>query len=108
MPFCPECHDEFEDRVKVCPDCKVPLVDELPPEPEEKMREGKLVLLASAPNEIEADLWKGILEDNGIHSMIKVPGSLNIYMPPMSLKHELYVLEQDVEKAREILGEIHE
>jgi hypothetical protein len=108
MPFCPECRDEFEDRVKVCPDCRVPLVDKLPPEPEEMLREGDLVLLASAPNEIEAELWKGILEDNGIHSMIKVPGSLNIYMPSIALKHELYVLEQEVEKAREILGEIHE
>ena len=30
MPYCPKCRDEFEDWVKVCPDCNVTLVDELP------------------------------------------------------------------------------
>ncbi len=106
MPYCPECRDEFEDWVKECPDCKVKLVDELPPLPEEKMREGPLVHIATAPNEIEARLWKGILEDNGINSMIKVAESLNLYLSPLALKHRLYVLEEDEEKAREILGDI--
>ena len=59
MPYCPECHDEFQDWVNECPDCKVPLVDVLPSLPVEVMREGDLVLLATAPNEIEAQLWKG-------------------------------------------------
>ena len=108
MRYCPECGDEFEDWVEICPDCKVPLVKELPPEPEKILREGDLVLIASAPNEIEARLWKNILEDNGISSMIKVPGSLNLYLSPIVLKHELYVLEPDAEKAREILGEIRD
>lgn len=108
MPYCPECRDEFEDWVEICPDCGVPLVDVLPPEPEIVLLEGDLVLLATAPNEIEAELWKAILEDNGIHSMIKVPGSLNLYFSPMSLSHQLYVLEPCLEKAREILGDIKE
>lgn len=30
MPYCPECHDEFQDWVKICPDCQVALVGELP------------------------------------------------------------------------------
>jgi hypothetical protein len=33
MPFCPNCRDEFEDWVEICPDCRVALVDELPPLP---------------------------------------------------------------------------
>jgi hypothetical protein len=104
MPYCPKCRDEFEDWVEECPDCKEKLVDELPPLPEEEPREGKLVHIATAPNEIEARLWKGILEDNGIQSMIKVAESLNLYLSPLALEHELYVLEEDEQKAREILG----
>ena len=106
MPYCPNCRDEFQDWVEECPDCKVKLVDELPPLPEEITREGALVHLATAPNEIEARLWKGILEDNGIQSMIKVAESLNLYLSPLGLKHRLYVLEEDEEKAREVLGDI--
>ena len=33
MPFCPNCRDEFEDWVKLCPDCHIALVNELPPLP---------------------------------------------------------------------------
>jgi hypothetical protein len=30
MPFCPECHDEFQEWVKECPDCSYELVEQLP------------------------------------------------------------------------------
>ena len=106
MPYCPNCRDEFQDWVKECPDCKVKLVDELPPLPEEITREGALVHLATAPNEIEARLWKSILEDNVIQSMIKVAESLNLYLSPLALKHRLYILEEDEQKAREVLGDM--
>ena len=106
MPYCPQCRDEFQDWVDECPDCKVELVDELPSLPEEVIREGGLVHVATAPNEIEARLWKGILEEDGIQSMIKVAESLNLYLSPLALKHRLYVLEEDEQKAREILDGI--
>lgn len=108
MPYCPVCRDEFEDWVKTCPDCKVPLVNELPPEPEEHFRKGSLVHVATVRGELEAQMWKGILKDNGVESLVKVAESLNIYMPPIALKHKIYVLEEDEEKAREILGDIAE
>ena len=103
MPYCPNCRDEFQDWVETCPDCKVPLVNELTPLPEMEIPDNSLVLVATAPNEIEAHLWKGILEDNDIFSMIKVAEGLNIYWSPMALKHELYVLDSDEKEAREIL-----
>lgn len=103
MPYCPQCRDEFQDWVEECPDCKKKLISALPPLPIEETREGTLVHVATAPNEIEAQLWKGILEDNGIQSMIKVAESLNLYLSPLALKHRLYVLEEDKQKAHEIL-----
>ncbi len=108
MPYCPNCRDEFEDWVTVCPDCKVPLVAELLPEPEERFREGPLVEIVTVRGEIEARIVKGILKDNGVESMIKVAESLNIYLSPLVLKHTIYVLEEDEEKAREILGDVAE
>lgn len=108
MPYCPKCGDEFQDWVETCPDCKVPLVEKLPPVTEEEFREGSLVKVAVAPNEVEAQLWKGILEDNGIHCLIKVAEGLNIYWSPMALRHEVYVLESDEKQAREILGDLIE
>lgn len=86
----------------------MPLVNELPPPAKEIFRKGPMVHIATAPNELEAQLWKGILEDNGIYSMVRTTESLNLYISPMSLKHELYVLEPDEENARNILGDISE
>jgi hypothetical protein len=34
VPWCPVCRYEYEAGITECPDDKVPLVDELPPEPE--------------------------------------------------------------------------
>ena len=31
MPICPKCNDEFQDWVKICPDCKTKLVDKISP-----------------------------------------------------------------------------
>jgi hypothetical protein len=35
MPFCPKCRYEYKEGIAECPDCKVGLVAELPPMPEE-------------------------------------------------------------------------
>ena len=33
MKYCPKCRSEYESRVSACADCKVELVDQLPPSP---------------------------------------------------------------------------
>jgi predicted amidophosphoribosyltransferase len=81
MPFCPQCRDEFEDWVTVCPDCKVPLAAVLEEDKPEvvELEEAHdylysnepLVHVATAPNEAIAGMWAGILENNGIHCLIK-------------------------------------
>jgi hypothetical protein len=125
MPFCPECRDEFQAWVKTCPDCHVALVAELRPEsdptsrPDRTRRASKsakakepLALVASASNEPEAKMWAGILEDQGIHCMVKThlsemfrgfPPTANI-IQPSNLQFDVCVLQSDVERAREILG----
>ena len=31
--FCPQCKSEFIEGIRICPDCEVDLIVELPPEP---------------------------------------------------------------------------
>jgi len=104
MPYCPKCHDEFQDWVKVCPDCNVALVDELPVLHRRELREERLVHIATAPNEIVANMWSGILEENGIHCLLKGGGlQAAMYASPLSVAYEIHVLESEADNASEIL-----
>ncbi len=105
MPYCPECRDEFQEWVEVCPDCNVALVRELPVLPEREVTDEPLVHIATAPNEPLANMWVGILENEGIHSLLK-SGNLKaaMYMPSLSYGCEIHVLASKAEKAREILS----
>lgn len=113
MPFCPKCRDEFQDWAKTCPDCRVDLVAELPAESTKSARvKDEPVLLASASNEPEARMWAGILDDNGIPSMVKSYASemfRGVYpsaypIQPSTLQFDVYVMQSDIERARGILG----
>jgi hypothetical protein len=113
MPFCPRCRDEFQDWAKTCPDCRVALVAELPLEPAKSAKtEDEPILLASAPNEPEARMWAGILEDKGIPAMVRTYSSemfrgfppTGIPIQPSNLQFDVYVMQSDIERAREILG----
>lgn len=69
-----------------------------------------LVLIAKAPNEPVAVMWQGILENEGIHSILK-PHDLKaaMYVPSLIAPTRLYVLDSQAEHAREILDPfIHE
>jgi hypothetical protein len=64
---------------------------------------GRVVKIAYARTQIEAEMIQGLLGEHGIPSMLKrAPGFDN----PDFLSagpHEVYVLEQVVEEAREVL-----
>ena len=71
MPYCPKCHDEFQDWVKACPDCGVSLVDRLPPPPTKQERKAnKLVTVATFSRAEEAHVSKGKLQSEGIWSFV--------------------------------------
>jgi hypothetical protein len=76
MPFCPKCRDEFQDWVKVCPDCGVGLVDKLQPIPksvasgEIPVVPEKLVTIASFSHPEEAYIVSTKLESEGIRSFV--------------------------------------
>ncbi len=110
MPYCPKCRGEFQNWVQVCPDCGVALVDMLPelppvkPKPKAKLSKEPLVYIATAPNEPLARMWAGILENEGIYSLVR--GSdlgAAMYVPSLLSHSEIHVLASQAEKAREIL-----
>ncbi|CCF86091.1 putative signal transducing protein [Nitrolancea hollandica] len=63
----------------------------------------KVVPVAVAPNEPIAELWRGLLEQEGITAMLKAMGPGAAYFSNFGYQHTLYVLESDAERARDIL-----
>jgi hypothetical protein len=69
MPYCPRCHYEYTDKVKICPDCKLKLVAELSSEirPEGDV---DLIPLHPLPGQIYGEMVKEALEKAGIHCVL--------------------------------------
>ena len=121
MRYCPNCRAEYQDRVEKCLDCNVKLVNTKPeaiPQSSEEptiITKGKrsyfkqpLVPVGSFTSTFEAQFNKGILEAEGIDSMIANPDVLVAYQHDASTSGSLSLLvrESDAEKAREILNSI--
>jgi transposase-like protein len=70
MPFCPNCRDEFQYWVKVCPDCGSKLVDQLQQELVYKSAPERLVTVADYYYSPLAYLSQAKLESEGILSFV--------------------------------------
>ena len=75
MPICPECDTPYETGVVVCRRCRVPLVDSADP-PSEAGGEPSLEWISLAdvspvPNAVTAAMWKGALESQGLHPVVR-------------------------------------
>jgi len=68
MPFCPACLFEFVEGIKVCPDCGVELVEQLPPQQEADV---KWTLLATFSDVVYAGMVREALENSGIRVVQK-------------------------------------
>ena len=82
MPICPECRTPYEPGVVLCRHCRVPLVDwaDAPPpgraageegEGEDGMEWVELVEVRAVPNSVTAAMWKGALESQGLHPVVR-------------------------------------
>jgi hypothetical protein len=111
MLFCPNCHDEFQDWVKVCPDCGVELVKQLPtrqvvlkPLPE------RLITVADYHFSTIAYLSQAKLESEGIQSFIFDEHIINanwFYLIAIG-GVKLKVGESDASEAIRILQEVRD
>ena len=91
--------------MKVCPDCKVALVEQLSVQHKDEETGEPLVHIATAPNESVASMWSGILEEHGIHCLLK---SANLraamYAFTYNMTCQIHVLASQAEQAKEILS----
>jgi Putative prokaryotic signal transducing protein len=105
MPYCPQCRDEFQDWVKVCPDCKVALVEQLSVQPKDEETDEPLVYIATAPNELVASMWSGILGEHGIRCLLKSADlRAAMYAFTYNMTCQIHVLASQAERAKEILS----
>jgi len=72
MRICPECRTPYEPAVVLCRTCRVPLVDPAEIPPAEGEREWvELAEIRPVPNSVTGAMWKGALESQGLHPVIR-------------------------------------
>lgn len=62
-----------------------------------------LVKIASASNQAEAEMWRGLLASEGIDCLVRNVGTLLAYTPALSL-HDIYVRPDDAPAASDLLA----
>jgi hypothetical protein len=66
---CPECKAEYLEGIHICPDCRVPLVTELPPQPLPEYVE--YVTILKTGNPVVLAMVKSLLSSAGIRHFVK-------------------------------------
>ena len=108
MPFCPQCHYEYTDDVKECPDCHKKLVAQLPtPDVDPDIQ---WIALHSLPGIVYAEMAKVAIENAGIPCYLKqdvITGALGSKgAGAVGAEVILFVPEEHKEKAEKILHEM--
>lgn len=99
--FCPECEAEYVEGIIGCPDCRVPLVPELPPRPQPVFVEYVTVLRTGNP--IVLAMVKSILASAGIRHYVKGEVLQELFRVGTA---EVQVGKDDVPDARNLLEEV--
>jgi hypothetical protein len=63
------------------------------------------VHLATAPNQTIAQMWVDILREEGLRAQIRASDATVSFLGVNALECRVQVVEEDLEKAREVLGE---
>ena len=104
--FCPKCRYEYVQGVTECPECGVPLVEELPPEP--KQESVKLVTVFVTNDALVVAVAKSILDSAGIRYLVKGEMLRWAASGPMGELVEFQVAEADAENAKQLLKDLKE
>jgi hypothetical protein len=113
MSFCPECKYEYVAGVTECPDCAVPLVDDLDScaaEPEEPEEGPAGASCWETFDEIEADVACDVLKERGFGCMVS-RDSMSLLrvlygVPEEKPPYHVMVAASEVDKARSVLEEV--
>ncbi len=96
--FCPECEAEYAEGIRGCPDCRVPLVADLPPRPTPEYVEYVTVLKTGNP--IVLAMIKSILAAAGIRHYVKGEILQDLFRIGTA---EIQVAKEDEAEARDLL-----
>ncbi len=100
MPYCPDCEEEFRPEVKTCPECNVDLVDAL------ERGNGDLEVAFTVMYESKAHIIRGYLENEGIPCQLEnATFSMEPVPVPSLMKVRLWTRKEDVQRARQLIGE---
>jgi len=109
--YCPHCHAEYVAGVKMCPECGVPLVDDLAedaeePEPEEtaEIDDSGMEPVYSTNRLEEITLIKSILDNEGIDYIFQ--GEHFVRAQSLVESAHLLVRKDQADRVREILAEL--
>lgn len=104
--FCTKCKNHFIEGIKLCPDCRIGLVEEafVKEDMEGAPQYQELITIAVTSNYFLVPLVKSILDSEGISYFIKGEHLLN--MPRFMIPMEIQVAEEDIDSAKELLKNI--
>lgn len=97
--FCPKCRIEYREGYTECAECRAPLVEELPPEPEAEYVEWVTVLTTSDQNAVM--VATSLLGDAGIPVFLRKEGLRHLFEIPVF--EEVQVMPEHVTQARLLL-----
>ncbi|HEX9934642.1 MAG TPA: DUF2007 domain-containing protein [bacterium] len=107
MPYCPSCGYEYQPGVSECPDCREKLVNLLKPDAHGAERTNiRFVPMPELPGRVFAEMVKGALEEQGIHSYIRSDGISEgfgiVGTGPIAKVFRLFVPENRYEESLDI------
>ena len=107
MPWCPKCGYEYNPGIKLCPDCEEPLVEQLEGEEDFSRNYTDMVPVTHLENEIEGAVLKSVLEEQGIHAIVRdfIVSQHQLPEAGMNAWGELLVLDSDYDNAKFIITE---
>ena len=112
--FCPRCKAEYTERFTRCSDCRVALVEELPPEPEDEPL--NLVTAFAIGDPVTVAIAKSLLEEAGIRYLVRGEGLQDLFalgrvgfgFNPLVGPIEIQVRKRDQQEAAQLLGHLEE
>ncbi|MCC6935489.1 MAG: hypothetical protein IT333_03145 [Thermomicrobiales bacterium] len=66
----------------------------------------RVIVAAIAPSEVVAQLWRQVLEDEGIIVALRARGLGHTYTPSLLAEHDILVRADQADRARAILSEL--